>query len=283
MFHAPLLAAGPELTLSAVWARRPEAARELAGRHGAVAVATFEDLLVQSDAVAFSVPPDVQATLAPRAARQGKHLLLEKPLAFTVSDAEAVAAAADEARVATQLMLTYRFSSPILDFLAALDGSTVRHVRIAMVTSGALAGSPFATPWRRKPGGAILDLGPHALDLAEAVAGPITRVGADESGGVVAVTTRHHQNAIGHVTLSVTTPGAGPLDGAVVTDTGRMVVPVPDNQHSAAALRRTVANEFARTISGERPQPIDVHRGVRLQRLLAAVTESVRTGRTVCM
>src|SRR5262245_29260326 len=99
MFHAPLLAAGPELTLSAIWARRPDAARELAGQHGAIAAPTFEDLLSRCDAVAFSVPPDVQAMLAPRAARAGKHLLLEKPLAFTVSDAEAVAAAVDEAGV----------------------------------------------------------------------------------------------------------------------------------------------------------------------------------------
>jgi len=277
MFHAPLLAAGPELMLSAVWARRPEAARQLAAQHGATAVATFEDLLTQCDAVAFSVPPDVQALLAPLAARAGKHLLLEKPLAFHVEDAQAIAAAADRSGVVTQLMLTYRFTSAVREFLAALDGSTVRHVRTAFVTAGALAGSPFATPWRQMADSAVLDVGPHALDLAEAAAGPIIELRAAESGGVVAISTRHAGGATGHVTLSLTTPNAsGPLEGVVVTDGGRVVMADPAAR-GIEDVPRIVADEFARAIRGERPQPIDVHRGVRIQRLLAAAVESIDT------
>jgi predicted dehydrogenase len=281
MFHAPLLAVGPGLTLSAVWARRPEAARQLAGQHGAVAVATFDDLLTRCDAVAFSVPPDVQAALAPVAARAGKHLLLEKPLAFTVEDAEAIAAAADEAGVATQLILTYRFTSPVREFLAALDGSTVRHVRTAFVTAGALPGSPFATPWRQLAGSAVLDVGPHALDLAEATAGPITEVRAAESGGVVAISSKHAGGAAGQVTLSVTTPGArGPLEGVALTDGGRVLMADPASR-GIEDVPGIVAIEFARAIRGEHPQPIDVHRGVRIQRLLAAVAESIGTGEPI--
>lgn len=62
---------------------RREAAEHLAQRYGAATAATFDDLLERCDAVAFSVPPDVQATLAPLAARAGRHMLLEKPLART--------------------------------------------------------------------------------------------------------------------------------------------------------------------------------------------------------
>jgi predicted dehydrogenase len=278
MFHAPLLATGPGLALSAVWARRAEAARQLAGEHGAIAAATFDDLLTRCDAVAFSVPPDVQAVLAPRAARAGKHLLLEKPLAFTVEDAEAIAAAACKAGVATQLMLTYRFTRPVREFLAALDGNTVRHIRTAFVTAGALAGSPFATPWRQMAGSALLDVGPHALDLAEAAAGPITEVCATESGGAVAISTKHAGGAAGHVTLSVTTPDAhGPLEGMALTDCGRVVMADPASG-AIEDLRHIVADEFARAVGGDRPQPIDVVRGVRIQRLLAAVAESIGTG-----
>jgi predicted dehydrogenase len=281
MFHAPLLAAGPDLALSAVWARRPEAAEQLAGQHGAEAVATFEDLLTRCDAVAFSVPPDVQAALAPRAARAGKHLLLEKPLAVTVEDADAIAAAAAAAGVVTQLILTYRYTPTVREFLATLDGGTVRHVRTAFVTAGALAGSPFATPWRQQAGAALLDVGPHALDLAEAVAGPVTRVSATESGGVVAITTTHAGGASGHVTLSVTTPDAqGPLEGVAVTDGGRVVLADLSARDLDAAPRQ-VAQDFAAAVTGERHQPIDVHRGAALQRLLAAVALSITTGEPV--
>lgn len=78
--HARVLAAGPETRLTSVWARRAEAARETAEPHGAAAVTRFEELLDGCEAVAFAVPPAVQAELAPLAAKAGKALLLEKPL-----------------------------------------------------------------------------------------------------------------------------------------------------------------------------------------------------------
>ena len=83
----------------AVWARRPEAAAVLADRFGIQAVGSFDELLSRCDAVAFAVPPDVQAALAVRAAEAGRHLLLEKPVATTLADAERVAAAVDRSGV----------------------------------------------------------------------------------------------------------------------------------------------------------------------------------------
>ncbi|WP_031084526.1 Gfo/Idh/MocA family oxidoreductase, partial [Streptomyces sp. NRRL WC-3549] len=71
MTHAPALTAHPGAVLGGVWGRRPEAARELATAHGTEAYtdeAGLDALLATSDAVAFAVPPDVQAPLAARAA-----------------------------------------------------------------------------------------------------------------------------------------------------------------------------------------------------------------------
>src|SRR5688500_10240388 len=107
--HGPVLAAGPETRLAAVWARRAGAAGELAARLGTYAAVSYEDLLSRCEAVAFAVPPDVQAELAPRAARAGKALLLEKPLALDPGGARAVAEAVAEAGVVTQLVLTKRY------------------------------------------------------------------------------------------------------------------------------------------------------------------------------
>ena len=72
--HAPMLAAGPETRLAGVWARRPDAAAALARRHGVEAAPSFETLLERSEAIAFAVPPDVQARLATIAACAGKAL-----------------------------------------------------------------------------------------------------------------------------------------------------------------------------------------------------------------
>jgi hypothetical protein len=95
------------------------------------------------------------------------------------------------------------------------------------------------------------------------------------------ITTVHEGGAIGQVALSQNTPGArGPLEGVAVTDAGRFVLadPTPQPPHD---VQRTITEEFRRTITGEQAQPIDVRRGVQIQRLLAAVAESIRTGRPV--
>ena len=280
MFTAPLLNGSPELSLAGVWARRPEAAAALARDHGTVPVDTFEALLDGCDAVAFNVPPDVQASLAVKAAHAGKHLLLEKPLAFTVADAEAVATAADAAGVATHLMLTYRFTEQVTAFVTETSRGRVAYYRSAWIGGGLLDG-PFATPWRREPRAALFDLGPHILDLAELTAGPIRELSAHESGGVVSVATVHETGAVGHTVISGTTPNAkGGLEADAVTDSGRTTLADP-TPHEPAALLRTIADSFVRTVRGETSDGPDVHTGVHLQRLMAAVEESIESGRVV--
>jgi predicted dehydrogenase len=91
--HARTLAAGPETELTAVWARRPEAAAGLAAAYGIRPAASFGELLGRCEAVAFAVPPAVQAALAVRAAAAGRSLLLEKPLGGDLESARAVAEA----------------------------------------------------------------------------------------------------------------------------------------------------------------------------------------------
>lgn len=105
------------MTLRAVWARRPEAAKELAEAHGAQAVDDFDELLDQVDAVAFAVPPAVQAELAVKAAEAGKHLILEKPIAADLDGALRLADAVEAAGVAALVVLILRFSPMTREWL----------------------------------------------------------------------------------------------------------------------------------------------------------------------
>ena len=66
--HARALATTPGIELSAVWGRNLAAAQALAGEHGATVHADIDEFLADVDAVAFSVPPDVQNSIAIRAA-----------------------------------------------------------------------------------------------------------------------------------------------------------------------------------------------------------------------
>jgi len=93
--HASALASTPGAELVAVWGRNPAAAAALAAEHGAIAYQDFGEFLDNVDAVAFAVPPHVQAPLAIRAAEAGKHLLLEKPIALSADDADKLVAAVE--------------------------------------------------------------------------------------------------------------------------------------------------------------------------------------------
>ena len=73
--HAPALASADGIDLAAIWGRNAGAAGELAGRYHAAASNDLSAFLANVDAVAFAVPPDVQAPIAIRAARAGKHVL----------------------------------------------------------------------------------------------------------------------------------------------------------------------------------------------------------------
>lgn len=142
--HARVLAAGPETRLTSVWARRPEAARETAAPHGATVAATFEELLDDCEAVAFSVPPSVQAELAVRAAEAGKALLLEKPLALDLASARRLVDAVDASGVVSQLVLTNRYHPATRRFLAearALDVSG-RAPAVSVAPSSAATSRP---------------------------------------------------------------------------------------------------------------------------------------------
>ncbi|HJW58158.1 MAG TPA: Gfo/Idh/MocA family oxidoreductase, partial [Actinomycetota bacterium] len=206
MLHAPMLAGGPETTLAGVWARRPEAARALAEAHGSRAVASLEELWDVCEAVAFAVPPDVQAEVATAAARAGKHLLLDKPVALTVAAAEELAEVVGEAGVVSQLVLTNRYGSRGRRFLAEAEGFEVVGARCASLSGALLPGSPFATPWRLRHG-ALLDVGPHLFDLLEGAVGPIEELsGRGDPLRWVSLTCRHAGGQVSELSMSLALP-----------------------------------------------------------------------------
>ena len=72
-------------------------------------------MLADVDAVAIALPPDVQAPLAARAARAGKHLFLDKPLALSVTAADDVVAAVTDAGVRSVVFFTSRFRPEVVE------------------------------------------------------------------------------------------------------------------------------------------------------------------------
>ncbi|WP_205300108.1 Gfo/Idh/MocA family protein [Pantoea sp. Tr-811] len=97
--------------ITAIVSGRPERARQLADEHGIEHVYSYEDFdeLLSSDlvdAVYIAVPNPLHAIYAIQAAKAGKHVLVEKPIATSLSDADAMISTAKAAGVS--LMTSYR-------------------------------------------------------------------------------------------------------------------------------------------------------------------------------
>jgi predicted dehydrogenase len=92
--HARLYASLPEAELVAVVDRDTERARLIAARHGVPALSDLSDLPGSVEAVSVVVPTVDHRAVAEACLRRGLAVLVEKPMAATASEAEAMAAAA---------------------------------------------------------------------------------------------------------------------------------------------------------------------------------------------
>lgn len=273
--HGPMLAAGPETRLTGVWARRRDAADELAGTLGTRAFDRYEDLLDACDAVSFAVPPAVQAELAITAAQAGKAVLLEKPIAADLAGAERLADAVAGAGVVSVVVLTWRYAEVVRSFLR--DAATLEPTGgFGHFVSGALLGGPFATPWRLERG-ALLDLGPHVVDLLDTALGPVVGVRAHgQSLGWCGLLLEHEGGRVSEASLCATAKVEPHLAGASVfgvRGAARVDCTTAVGPDAIATLRR----EFAEAATTGTPHPLDVQRGLHLQRLIIAAEDQLNS------
>jgi predicted dehydrogenase len=189
-----------------------------AGRLGWAATETDWRALVERDDVQLVdivAPGDRHAEVAIAALAAGKHVLCEKPLANTLVQAEAMAAAAARAAsrgVRSMVGFNYR-RVPALALARTLvtDGriGQLRHVRASYLQDW-LVDASFPLTWRlereRAGSGALGDLGAHIVDLAQYLAGEL--IAGVSAATATFVGERPRPEA----------PGAGPRFGAVTVD-----------------------------------------------------------------
>ncbi len=172
--HARVLASlGGEAVLAAV-ADVDEAARdEAARRYGVPAAADPRQVLPLADAVVVAVPTSAHVEVALACLEAGRHVLLEKPLAPTASEAEKVARAAAARRLVLLPGHVERFNPAVVELGRALASAG----RIIAFHARRL--SPFGE--RSADTDVVADLMLHDLDLALWFLG--RRVGARAGGG----------------------------------------------------------------------------------------------------
>ncbi len=273
LFTGPMLANSPDVDFVGVWARRPEAAAELAAAHHVEAFTDLDALFEACDGVTFSLPPDVQAELASRAARAGKAVLLDKPVGLNTAQAEQLAGAIDDAGVTSQVIFTNRYYDSMRAFLDVARSFDSYGGRASFFGNGCVPGTFFATPWRLEQGG-LLDLGPHVLDGLDAALGRIVGISArGDASKIVLLECEHENGRLSQAALSATSNQNGGLAVEVHGLDGRHTFDAAAFHHEqmSAEVRtaqRRIVSEFVQAVRSGVPHELDIHRGLHLQRLI---------------
>jgi predicted dehydrogenase len=254
--------------VTGAWSRTPAHAEELGAQLGVPAFDELDALLDTCDAVAIAVTPAAQPELAIRAARAGKALLLEKPLGPDVAAARTIVDVVGETGVGAMVMLTYRFDPAFPDFLAEVDRIQPIGGRACFI-SGAFLDGPFAHGWRLERG-AVLDIGPHVLDMIEAGLGRIVSVEAiGDPLGWVSASCRHESGATSSVSMCCNAATAsGRTEVEVYSPTGVAFYDGRSVDHAARA--RQICADFV-AVAGGAVHAANVGQALHLQELIADI------------
>jgi len=155
---------------------RPEARAQFARDFGGKAYRSVEELCADGDveAVYVATPHQHHAAHAALAAGAGKHILVEKPIALALADAQAMVEAARRAGVHLIVGHSHSFDAPILRARALIEGGAYGAVRMI----SALNYTDFLYRPRRpeeldtgQGGGALFNQAPHQVDIVRLLGG----------------------------------------------------------------------------------------------------------------
>lgn len=160
--------------------RRPAEVMDEAKAMGfAVVTDDLEGALAQVDAVDICTPNALHREAVEAAVAAGKAVYCEKPLSSNLADASAMAAAVAASGLVAQVALNYRYHPAVIRLKALLDAGAVGELlqfRVTYNHSGYL-NAQVNKGWRSQAdlagGGALLDLGVHAIDFMQLLVGPL--------------------------------------------------------------------------------------------------------------
>jgi 1,5-anhydro-D-fructose reductase (1,5-anhydro-D-mannitol-forming) len=307
---APHIQELPESELVAVASRDQGRADEFAGRHSARrAYAGYEDLLADPEVqvVAIHTPNALHAEQAIEAARAGKHILCDKPLATSVSDGERVFEECRKAGVKLGINFQTRYQSCFLEAHSLIKGGELGDIQLVQVEVSN-GGAPLRS-WRSDPDlaglGTTNNIGVHAYDLLRFLLDDeitevtvLTDVGRRRALEVMALALMRFSNGTmayvnanqlypdnqpeidvygskGRITASrVTRPW---MDGQmrVLTESGEKVT-----QETSQDCYRRVIDDFNRAVLESRDPHATGLDGLRSVQLTEAMARSAREGRT---
>lgn len=318
-YLAPAIQNAEGADLVAVWSRSQDRADAFAKRAGGGSTRAYDDIdALLADpavqAVIVASPNGVHAEHSIAAARAGKHILLEKPMATNVADAEAIAVAAKEAGVTLAMGFHMRHHPAHQEARRVMAGrglGTPLGLAVQYSVGGPApmpAPPPSPEALAMSGGGIAMAIGVHLIDLLRYVSGlqveAVTAFSngrpADShtnallrmTGGVIAhfETGRGYARPLNELHIygsegTITTRGAivgghsGIYIGATVSYSN--LWGERSGGYSAERVFVDEVADFVRAVESKTSPLANAADGVAAQRIIDAVYQSADTGRTI--
>jgi predicted dehydrogenase len=182
--HAAALANLEESAFTAVCSRSWERASALAQQYRVTPYTNVEEMIEAGgvQAVLVCTPHPAHAEVVIKALAAGAHVLVEKPLAASLADCDAMIAAAQSANVKLAMISQRRLYAPVQRIKQAIEDGKLDQPVLGVVTlfgwrdHAYYASDAWRGKWKDEGGGVLVNQAPHQLDILQWFMGPIAEV-----------------------------------------------------------------------------------------------------------
>lgn len=270
-----------------------ERAEAFAKRFGGEPYVSYQAMLRRSDIdiVCICTPSGLHAAQGIAAAEAGKHVLVEKPMALSLKDADALIAACRANGVKLGVVHQNRFNPPIVKLRRALEAGRFGKLNLGSAVLRWHRGQDYydQAPWRgtwELDGGCLMNQTIHCIDLLQWIMGPVeslfgyttTRMRRIEAEDNAAITIKFQNGAMGIIESSVTIyPKNLEETLNIFGETGSVVIGgVAVNRIETWRFGDGLDTEEA-VLQGQEADPASVY-GYGHRPLIADFVNAVRTG-----
>lgn len=182
--HAAALQQGKNTELTAIYSRTPEKAEAFARTYGILAYDDIETMIKEAgiDSVVVCTPHPFHAGAVIKAAQFGVHCLVEKPLASSLQDCDAMIQACNENRVKLGVVSQRRFYAPVQRLRKAIGEGKIGSPALGTINmlgwrdQNYYDSDEWRGTWKMEGGGVLVNQAPHQLDIFQWLMGPIDEV-----------------------------------------------------------------------------------------------------------
>jgi UDP-N-acetyl-2-amino-2-deoxyglucuronate dehydrogenase len=182
--HAKALKEVPEALFSCVYSRSIDKANNFASEYGVKAYDNLDEMFAKKEAevVIICTPHPNHAEVAIKAAKAGVHVLVEKPLASSLEDCDAMINAAKENSIKIGMVSQRRFYPPVQRVKQAIDDGKIGRPILGTVNimgwrdEAYYTSDPWRGKWEEEGGGVLVNQAPHQIDILQWFMGPVDEI-----------------------------------------------------------------------------------------------------------